>query len=257
MNNFSRNLVMWLAIALLLAFLFNVFQGSQNGMDSEQSTLAYSDFMSEATSGRISDVSIKGQEITGHYSSGDEFSTLVPENENVVERLQGTGVRITAQKEEGEQISPYNIRLTLSGLDANLAAEAVKQDYYQRPVTLYLGALNSSDQLVADPDPIWNGFMDQMNVVVGGDNGDTIELSAESELAMFSRSKDVLYTNARQQFDSPIGPDSNNPQPDTFFTHLQEMEDITLDWGKRKAGSGGGTRVILDETENGDPREEN
>ncbi|MDP7143155.1 MAG: ATP-dependent zinc metalloprotease FtsH [Alphaproteobacteria bacterium] len=112
MNNFSRNLVMWLAIALLLAFLFNVFQGSQNGMDSEQSTLAYSDFMSEATSGRISDVSIKGQEITGHYSSGDEFSTLVPENENVVERLQGTGVRITAQKEEGEQISALGVLLS-------------------------------------------------------------------------------------------------------------------------------------------------
>lgn len=148
--------------------------------------------------------------------------------------------------EEGEQISPYNISLTLSGLDASLAAEAVKQDYYQRPITLYLGALNSSDQLVADPDAIWSGFMDQMNVVVGGDNGDTIELSAESELAMFGRSRNVLYTNARQQSDST---------GDTFFTHLQEMEDITLDWGKRKAGSGGGTRVITDETENGDPRE--
>ena len=131
--------------------------------------------------------------------------------------------------EEGEQISPYNIRLTLSGLDASLAAEAVKQDYYQRPVTLYLGALNSSDALVADPDAIWTGFMDQMNVVVGGDNGDTIELLAESELAMFSRSRNVLYTNARQQSDS---------SGDTFFTHLQEMEDITLDWGKRKTGRG-------------------
>lgn len=131
--------------------------------------------------------------------------------------------------EEGEQISPYNIRLTLSGLDASLAAEAVKQDYYQRPVTLYLGALNASDTLVADPDAIWTGFMDQMNVVVGGDNGDTIELLAESELAMFSRSRNILYTNAKQQSDS---------SGDTFFTHLQEMEDITLDWGKRKFGRG-------------------
>lgn len=133
--------------------------------------------------------------------------------------------------EEGEQISPYNIRLTLSGLDASLAAEAVKQDYYQRPVTLYLGALNASDALVADPDAIWTGFMDQMNVVVGGDNGDTIELLAESELAMFSRSRNILYTNAKQQSDS---------SGDTFFTHLQEMEDITLDWGKRKLGRGSG-----------------
>ena len=78
-----------------------------------------------------------------------------------------------------------------------------------------------------------------MDAVLGGDNGDSIVLTAESELAMFDRSGNYLYTNAQQQYDSPIGPDSNNPQPDTFFTHLQEMEDLTLDWGKRKGGSGG------------------
>lgn len=133
--------------------------------------------------------------------------------------------------EEGEQISPYNIRMTLSGLDADITAEAIKQDYYQRPVTIYLGALNDSDSLVATPDIIWTGFMDQMEVVVGGDAGDTIALSCESELAMFTRSRDSLYTNVQQQ---------NASSGDTFFTHLQEMEDLTLDWGRRKSISGGG-----------------
>jgi len=136
--------------------------------------------------------------------------------------------------QEGDQISPYNIELTLSGLDAGLVAEAVKEVYYQRPVTLYVGALNDDDELVATPDIIWNGFIDTMDVRLGGDSGDTLALSAESELAMFERSANLLYTNASQQASS---------SGDTFFTHLQEMQDITLDWGVRKSGSGGGAPI--------------
>ena len=56
-----------------------------------------------------------------------------------------------------------------------------------------------------------------MDAVLGGDNGDSIILTAESELAMFDRSSNYLYTNAQQQHDSPIGPDSNNPQPRHVF----------------------------------------
>ena len=148
--------------------------------------------------------------------------------------------------EEGDKVSPYNIELTLSGLDATIVTEAVTETYYQRPVTLYIGALNDSDQLVATPDVIWTGFIDTMNAVLGGSDGDSVRLVAESELAMFDRSPNLLYTNAQQQSDS---------SGDTFFTHLQEMEDITLDWGKRKTVSGsGGTRTQTDETRDEDQR---
>jgi len=149
---------------------------------------------------------------------------------------QGTGdLGQISAIEEGDEISPYSIQLTLSGIDTSIAAEAARETYYQRPVTLYIGALNASDELVATPDVIWTGFIDTMDAVLGGDNGDSIILTAESELAMFDRSSNYLYTNAQQQSDS---------SGDTFFTHLQEMEDLTLDWGKRKGGSGGGVPVI-------------
>jgi len=154
---------------------------------------------------------------------------------------QGTGdLGQISAIEEGDEISPYSIQLTLSGIDTSIAAEAARETYYQRPVTLYVGALNASDELVATPDVIWTGFIDTMDAVLGGDNGDSIILTAESELAMFDRSANYLYTNAQQQSDS---------SGDTFFTHLQEMEDLTLDWGKRKAGSGSGIKII-EEDEN-------
>ena len=133
--------------------------------------------------------------------------------------------------QEGDQISPYSIELTLSGLDNTITAEAVKEKYYQRPVTLYIGALNDSDSLVAVPDVIWTGYVDTMDATWGGDQGDVLRLVAESELAAFERSKNRLYTNAQQQ---------SEHSGDTFFTHLQELEDITLNWGKRGDTASGG-----------------
>jgi cell division protease FtsH len=66
--------------------------------------------MADAAAGHISDVTIKGQEISGHLNTenGREFRTLVPENENVVNRLEtlkANGVVIKVQKPEGE---PFN-----------------------------------------------------------------------------------------------------------------------------------------------------
>ena len=113
MNSFGRNLLFWLAIAFVLAFLFNVFQGAQSTHSAGTEAVAYSDFMADAASGRVSDVVIKGQEISGHYaSSGEEFSVLVPDNENVVDRLAGTGVRIKAEAADEGKISALNILLS-------------------------------------------------------------------------------------------------------------------------------------------------
>ena len=104
----------WLAIGLLMIFLFNVFQGAQGpGGTSRGDLMAYSDFMAEAKAGRISDVVIKGQEVVGHYSSGgDMFRARIPANENVVDRLDGTGVKITAEAEDPEKISAMGILIS-------------------------------------------------------------------------------------------------------------------------------------------------
>jgi cell division protease FtsH len=114
-NAFGKNLIFWLAIALLLIFLFNVFQGgtqSQNAAGVQN--VAYSDFMADAKSGRISNVTIQGQTLLGNYTNaGETFTTMVPPNENVVERLQGTGVQIMAEKEAPEKLSLLSILVSL------------------------------------------------------------------------------------------------------------------------------------------------
>ena len=114
MNNLGRNVFFWLAIGLMLAFLLNAFQSNQiAGLAGKNTELAYSDFMGDAKAGRIGDVVIQGQEVTGHFTSGGEpFRVTVPNGENVVERLDGSGVRITAKEAEPEKISAFSVLLS-------------------------------------------------------------------------------------------------------------------------------------------------
>ena len=79
----------------------------------QRTEMAYSDFMAEARDGRIADVMIQGSDMTGHMTTaGEAFRVIIPEGENVVERLEGTGVRITAKEEEPEQISLFSILIS-------------------------------------------------------------------------------------------------------------------------------------------------
>ena len=92
--NFSRNLALWIIIALLVFALFNLFQGSPTR--GPENSLAFSEFLTEVERGEVLEVTIQGQKITGHYRDGRSFSTYAPEDPNLVNRLNDRGVRITA-----------------------------------------------------------------------------------------------------------------------------------------------------------------
>ena len=113
MNNLGKNVVFWLAIGLMLAVMLNAFQTGKMGGISQSDEIAYSDFMSESKSGRIGDVLIQGQDLTGHYTEGGRtLKATIPMGENVVERLEGTGVRIQAKESDPNQISIFSILLS-------------------------------------------------------------------------------------------------------------------------------------------------
>jgi cell division protease FtsH len=93
-NNFTKNLALWVIIGLLLIALFNLFQNPSGR--GPQANLAFSDFLAEVENGRVRDVTIQGNTIAGHFSDGRSFSTYAPEDPNLVNRLTEHGVRITA-----------------------------------------------------------------------------------------------------------------------------------------------------------------
>ncbi len=98
MNNFGRNLALWVIIALLLVVLFNLFQPTGN--KSAANTLAYSDFISEVNSGRVRDVVIQGRTVSGQLSDGRAFQTYTPEDQSLVSRLTDKGVHVQAKPED-------------------------------------------------------------------------------------------------------------------------------------------------------------
>jgi cell division protease FtsH len=93
-NNFGKNLALWIVIGLLLVALFNLFQTSSSR--GPQSTLAFSDFVTDVNRGQVTDVTIQGSNISGHFTDGRAFSTYAPNDPGLVDTLIGKGVRITA-----------------------------------------------------------------------------------------------------------------------------------------------------------------
>lgn len=151
-----------------------------------------------------------------------------------------------SQIEEGSDISPYNITLTLSGLDSTISdiGSAGTEDYYLRDVDIYLGLLDADEDLIEDPNLIWSGFMDVMTLVTGSDNN-SIQLSCESELAKIDRSANLKYTHVQQQ---RVGDEQSPSVNDKFFEYLHEIEGVKILWkdknsgnlGIGRSGSGGG-----------------
>ena len=130
--------------------------------------------------------------------------------------------------EEGQEISPYKLTLTLSGIDSTITNAALSEDYFMRPVTVYLGALDASDQLIDDPTEIWAGHMDTMTMTLGEETGDAVQLVCESELAKFDRASDLKYTDVMQQ-EAHSG--------DVFFNFLHEIQGAKIRWASAESDS--------------------
>ena len=108
--NFSRNMALWIVIALLVFALFNLFQGtSQRG---SQTSLAFSDFLTAVESGEIRDVTIQGPGISGHYRDGRNFSTYAPNDPTLVPTLTKHGVRISALPYDNDTPTLFSILIS-------------------------------------------------------------------------------------------------------------------------------------------------
>ncbi|OIQ94322.1 ATP-dependent zinc metalloprotease FtsH [mine drainage metagenome] len=105
--NFSKNLVLWVIIAVLLAALFNLFQNSNAPHGA--APYPYSQFLSDVDSGKVADVLIQGEQVSGHFTDNHAFSTYVPPNANPVPELRKANVRISAlpKSDDGQSIWSY------------------------------------------------------------------------------------------------------------------------------------------------------
>jgi cell division protease FtsH len=100
MNSNFRNLAIWVVIGLLLMALFNLFQNPGQGR--RGTDISYTEFLSGVESGNVAEVTIQKHRISGTYrgDKNGQFTTIAPEDANLVERLIKKGVKINARPPE-------------------------------------------------------------------------------------------------------------------------------------------------------------
>ena len=106
-----KNLIMWVIIVLLSVGLFNMFQ-DPNKIKSDSNTLPFSNFLNEVDAGRVVEVKIQGNNISGVLADGKTFSTYSPNYPELVDKLSSKGVSIVASPKEDKMPSLLGILLS-------------------------------------------------------------------------------------------------------------------------------------------------
>ena len=128
---------------------------------------------------------------------------------------------------ETSELQANGATVTLTGIKQSLVSIARDEPYQGRPLTIRLGALDDSGDLIASPVIIFSGFMDVMTIADEGDFS-TISISVENKLIAFERASVRRYTSEDQKIDYP------SDKGFEFVTKIQEKEII---WGSRPTRS--------------------
>ena len=72
MNNL-RNLAIWIVLALLLVFLFNLVQGTAQHASAQN--ISYTKFVDEVNQSQVKSITMQGDAIKGELANGQSFTT--------------------------------------------------------------------------------------------------------------------------------------------------------------------------------------
>jgi len=98
LNDLAKNIILWIVIAVVLATVVSNFSG-RAGAPQE---IAYSTFLEQVKDGGVSQVTFKGDTITGVRTNGEQFLTFSPETDNsaLIGTLQKHSVTFSAAAPE-------------------------------------------------------------------------------------------------------------------------------------------------------------
>jgi len=102
LNDLTKNILIWVVIAIVLMTLFNSFEAPRE----QRSEMTYSDFIYNVKNGAVREVTIEGQKIEGVMENGEAFKTFSPETDNraMVGDLLNNNVTINAEEPESPSL---------------------------------------------------------------------------------------------------------------------------------------------------------
>ena len=92
MNNLTKNLLLWLVIAVVLMSVFNKFNQPSSAVQS----VNYTEFVKMVNDGRIANVRIQDRSISGETTDNRHFTTYSPGDPRLIDDLLQKGVTIKA-----------------------------------------------------------------------------------------------------------------------------------------------------------------
>ncbi len=109
MSPSSKQIALWLVLALVLFGIFSVF----NKQYRREPEIIFSEFMGGVERGDVREVVIQGHHIQGKYKNGEQFRTFEPDDPDLVKSLRAKGVKIAAKPDDE---SPWYLVLLLNWL---------------------------------------------------------------------------------------------------------------------------------------------
>ncbi|WOJ88719.1 ATP-dependent zinc metalloprotease FtsH [Methylocapsa polymorpha] len=95
MNPNFRNFALWVIIILLVVALVMLFQNP--GQRAPTQDISFSQLLNEVDQGHVREVTIAGNEITGHFTDNRAFATYAPNDPTLVQSLYKKNVSISAK----------------------------------------------------------------------------------------------------------------------------------------------------------------
>ena len=103
---------------------------------------------------------------------------------------------------ESLAIEAVGASFTLSGMPSAIIAIALAEDYQGRDALLYFAALDADGAVISNPDNLFLGFMDTMEIVEGAETT-SVTIMAENHLARLGHTRKRRYTHEDQAIEFP------------------------------------------------------
>jgi len=107
LSPFYKNLALWLVISLMMILLFNLF----NNRPPTSNIIAYSELLTSIQTGEVSEVVIRGNEITGNRIDGRKFKSYAPDDPDLIKTLRDRNIKISAKPMDE---SPWYMTILIS-----------------------------------------------------------------------------------------------------------------------------------------------
>lgn len=123
---------------------------------------------------------------------------------------------------ETADLEASGVQLSLSGIDPAVISYALNYLRQGYPCTIHLAFLDASMAVIADPVPIWEGFVDVPEISDDAETA-TLMVSSESRLVDLERPRARRYTDQDQKIDVPL---------DSGFEFVPGLQDKQIVWGR-------------------------